>query len=250
MSSSCTLILFSRTPIPGKTKRRLLPILSPEECALLQEAMALDLAEKLSSLGCPIMLCYSDEWQSLENGEEVRDAFIEKVRGVCTQAASFTAIPQTGEGLGQRMANAMDAAFETGAESCLLMGSDLPDIMRHDIEVAMRALTYSDVVLGPTADGGYWLIGSTVPLQHVFEDKQYGTAKVLTEAVAACRAEGKKVALSRETFDVDVPEDYFLLCKQVNKGDFRLGKRTVEAVSKLMAVSATPPEDETSGEHV
>lgn len=247
-SPPCSIILFTRVPVPGKTKTRLLPILSPEECATLQEAMTLDLAEKLSELKHPIILCYSDEWCGEENGVVLRDSFIENVRQACANAPSFTAVPQCGEGLGERMANAMDDAFKQGAHGCLLMGSDLPDIMRHDIEVAQRALAYSDVVLGPTGDGGYWLIGSRTPFPQVFEDKDYGTANVLTDAVAACRAHGRTVALSRETFDIDVPEDYFLLCNQVNKGDFRLGPRTVDAVRNLMGVSAANGEQVATSE--
>lgn len=237
-SPQCSIILFTRIPVPGKTKTRLHPILSPEECAFLQEAMVLDLAEKLSELGQPIVLSYSDEWSGLEEGEALRDSFLSKVEQVCVNAPSFTAIPQRGSDLGARMTHAMQDAFDNGAEACILMGSDLPDIMRHDIEVAQRALAYSDVVLGPSDDGGYWLVGVRSPFPELFEGKDYGSSGVLTDAVATCRAHDRTVALSRETFDIDVPEDYFLLCKQVNKGDFRLGKRTVAAVGHLMAVSA------------
>ncbi|MBQ9069082.1 MAG: TIGR04282 family arsenosugar biosynthesis glycosyltransferase [Eggerthellaceae bacterium] len=239
----CTIILFTRIPIAGRTKTRLLPILSADECALLQRAMALDLAEKLAALGSPLMLCYSDEWRDIEGGEALRDAFIEDVRQAASEAVELTIVSQEGSGLGQRMSNAMQMAFDAGAGGCILMGSDLPDVMRTDIEIAQRALTYSDVVLGPSSDGGYWLIGTRTPFPAIFEGKHYGGSSVLTEAVAACRAYGRKVALSRETFDIDVPQDYYQLCKQVSTGDFRLGPRTVEAVSHLMEVSAVVPED-------
>lgn len=247
-SPQCSIILFTRIPVPGKIKTRLHPILSPEECAFLQEAMALDLAEKLSELGLPIVLSYSDEWSSEEEGEALRDSFLAKVEEVCVNAPSFVAIPQRGGDLGARMDHAMQDAFDSGAEACILMGSDLPDIMRHDVEVAQRALAYSDVVLGPTDDGGYWLVGVRSPFPELFEGKDYGSGGVLTDAVATCRAHERTVALSRETFDIDAPEDYYQLCKQVNKGDFRLGKRTVAAVGQLMAVSAADSEAYPSGE--
>ena len=237
-TAGCTIILFTRIPVPGRVKTRLHPILSPEECAVLQEALILDQAEKLATLGNPLVLSYSDEWSSIDDGEQVRDAFVERVRAVSAGAASFQAVPQRGSSLGDRMASALQDAFELGARGCLLMGSDLPDIMRTDIQVAERALTYSDVVLGPTADGGYWLIGMREPFPQIFEGKHYGTGTVLTEAVAASREMGRTVALSRETFDIDVPQDYFQLCNQVNMGDFRLGPRTVDAVRNQMGVSA------------
>lgn len=240
---ACYTILFTRVPVPGRTKTRLLPILSAEECATLQRAMTLDLAEKLAALGNPLVLCYSDEWEGIDDGPSLRDTFIEEVRVAAAAASSFHVVAQEGSDLGARMANAMQFAFDQGAAGCILMGSDLPDIMRNDIQIAQRALTYSDVVLGPTADGGYWLIGTRTPFPALFEGKQYGTSNVLTEAIAACREHGRAVALSRETFDIDIPEDYYQLCGQVTKGDFRLGPRTVEAVSKLMDVSACPPEE-------
>lgn len=234
----CTLILFSRVPIPGKTKTRLHSILSPEECAILQEAMALDLAEKLAALGYPLVLCYSDEWRGPADGEKARDAFIERMRASAAGAASFTAIPQEGGNLGERMENAMREAFQQGATRCILLGSDLPIIMGDDIRLAERSLSDSDVVLGPSADGGYWLIGLRAPFPKVFEGKHYGTDVVLTEAVTVCRAYGLKVTLLREAFDIDVPDDYYQLCNQVNMSDSHLGARTVDAVRNLMSVTA------------
>ena len=234
----CAVVLFSRIPIPGKTKTRLHPILSPEECAALHEAMALDLAEKLSVLGNPLVLCYSDEWRGLVDGEKARDAFIERMRKAAASAASFTAIPQEGGNLGERMSNAMQEMYRQGAGGCILMGSDLPNIMADDIRLAESALSSSDAVFGPSADGGFWLIGLRTPFPKVFEGRHYGTGSVLTEALAVCRAFNLKVALLREAFDVDVPEDYYRLCNHVSENDFRLGARTVDAVRNLMSVTA------------
>ena len=234
----CAIILFSRVPIEGKVKKRLEPILSASECAVLQEAMALDIASKLATLDVPLLLSYSDEWRGVEGGESIRDAFIVKVSEAASSAPFFKAIRQQGEELGERMAHAMQETFDLGASSCLLMGSDLPCIMRNDIELAQRALSYSDVVLGPTEDGGYWLVGSRTPFPQMFEGKTYGSHTVLTEAVSTCRRYGLSVSLSRETFDVDEPNDYYQLCNQVTMGDFRLGWRTIEAVRHLMSVSA------------
>ncbi len=234
----CTVVLFSRVPIPGRTKTRLHSILSPEECAALHEAMALDLAEKLAALGNPLVLCYSDEWRSPAGGEEARDAFIERMRRAAASAVSFAAIPQEGGNLGERMANAMRDVFQQGANGCILIGSDLPSIMADDIRLAESALSSSDAVFGPSADGGFWLIGLRTPFPKIFEGKHYGTGNVLTEALTVCRAFDLKVALLREAFDVDVPEDYYRLCNRVNERDLHLGARTVDAVRNLMSVTA------------
>lgn len=232
----CALVVFTRIPVPGKTKTRLMPLLSADECAFMQEAMVLDLLEKLATMENPVVLFHSDEWVGIEGGEAMRDSFIQKAHNAAEGAQLFHVFEQQGSGLGERMSHAMNEVFGLGANGCLLMGSDLPDIMKADVHVAERALEYSDVVFGPSDDGGYWLIGTSAPFPELFQDKEYGIGSVLTDAVATCRNFGKTVALSRETFDVDTQDNFVTLCNQVRKGDFRIGPRTVGAVKHFMDI--------------
>jgi hypothetical protein len=69
--------------------------------------------------------------------------------------------PQQGADLGERMANAFEAAFAEGGDRALLVGTDLPDLPSRHIEAADQALGAADAVLGPSGDGGYYLIGFT-----------------------------------------------------------------------------------------
>ena len=88
-------VLFSRVPIPGRTKTRLHSILSPEECAALHEAMARDLAEKLAALGNPLGLRYSDEWRNLADGEEDGKIAVDLAEAnfaACADAVENTAV--------------------------------------------------------------------------------------------------------------------------------------------------------------
>ena len=246
MSSTgqATLIVFTRVPVPGRIKTRLHATLTENECASLHESMTFDLIEKCTRLGNPIVLCYSDEWVGIEDGTRIRDSFLARAQEVAG-SHELRYLAQEGSDLGSRMANAIEAVLAEGADACLLMGCDLPYIMRHDIEFAQQSLSYSDVVFAPSKDGGYWLVGMKEPFAEVFEEKKYGGKSVLTEAIASCRAHGRKVTLARETFDVDTPYDFERLCNQVRTGDFRIGPRTFETVERIMAEQerARPEQD-------
>ena len=71
----------------------------------------------------------------------------------------FSYIPQTGDDLGERMKLAFLRCFSEGARSVVLIGSDIPDLPARIVDEAFRALDENDAVIGPAADGGYYLIG-------------------------------------------------------------------------------------------
>lgn len=157
------LILFSRIPVPGRVKTRLMPPLSGAECAALQKAMTLDTAHTLAAMGRDLFLFHSDEGAP---------ALLD---GLPRAARLFT---QSGADLGERMYNAVAAVLAMGYGDCLLLGSDLPFLTAPDVAEAGRVLEGSDVVLCPSPDGGYWLIGMHRP----FPPSSMGSAT----APAAC----------------------------------------------------------------
>lgn len=228
--SYCMNILLTRVPVPGKTKTRLSGLLTHEQCAELQQALILDTVEKLSSTGNPLMLCYSDEAESLPDGAEFCNRFFEEVRRSCCEGCALHIVPQRGDDLGARMHNAIIQAFQLGADSCALTGSDLPYITGGDMQDAACALDDSDVVLGPSNDGGYWLVGVRQPFPELFQGKSYGGSGVFEDAMATCRQHGKSVAILRKAFDLDEPDDYRTLCAKAHQGDPCLGPRTAAMV--------------------
>ena len=116
--------------------------------------------------------------------------------------------PQPGGPLGDRMRDVMTALLAEGAPAVVLVGSDLPDLRGDLIEAALAHLNDDpgSLVLGPAADGGYYLIAATrVP--PVFDGIAWGGPDVLAQTVAAARRAGQAVHLLDELRDVDAPEE-------------------------------------------
>lgn len=195
------LICFTRPPIPGRTKTRLMPLLSGEECAALHAAFLRDIAGVCGQVDAGLYVACAPEgdWRTLEG-------FF---------PAALDVFPQTGEGLGERMHEALARVLALGYESCVLMGSDLPELTADHLLAAFRALEGADVTLGPTADGGYYLVGLKRPCRALFAGQAYGCASVYGNTLAAIRAAGLRFCPAPPCRDVDVPEDLMRLRETV-----------------------------------
>jgi rSAM/selenodomain-associated transferase 1 len=121
-------------------------------------------------------------------------------------APDVEVVSQTPGSLGVRMASAMRHFFDRGAAMVALVGSDLPDLQPRVVSDAFAALAAdpSRLVLGPAADGGYYLIASTT-VPPVFDGIEWGTAAVLEDTRAAAEGGGFPVHLLDPLDDVDVP---------------------------------------------
>jgi rSAM/selenodomain-associated transferase 2/rSAM/selenodomain-associated transferase 1 len=108
--------------------------------------------------------------------------------------------------LGLRMRRAMARSFDRGHQRVVIMGTDCPSIERDDLRSAFAGLGESDVVIGPSVDGGYWLIGLR-GMRHVFEGIEWGGSDVLDRTIRRAEASGLSVRQLRLRHDVDEPED-------------------------------------------
>src|SRR5678815_3132957 len=114
-----------------------------------------------------------------------------------------------GEGdLGERLAHAFAEAFANGFTQVAAIGSDCPEVTVDDVSQGWRALGRHDVVLGPAADGGYWLIGLKAGMDGIFEKIDWSTSRVLEQTLDWVKANGKSCHLLRELRDVDTEEDW------------------------------------------
>ena len=116
--------------------------------------------------------------------------------------------PQRGSDLGERMASAIQARLSSGADRVVVIGSDSPDLTPEMLEEAFGSLDRADVVVGPSADGGYYLIGMRVLHRSLFERIPWSGAETLARTLAAIRTAGLGVHLLDILRDVDTAEDW------------------------------------------
>ena len=100
----------------------------------------------------------------------------------------------------------MFAAFSDGVD--LVIGSDIPLITSHYVDQAADLLSTADVVLGPTEDGGYCLIGMRQPLPALFQGIPWSSSQVLTQTLAKAQREHIRVELLPHLWDIDDETDY------------------------------------------
>ena len=119
-------------------------------------------------------------------------------------------IAQAGGTLGDRMRETMASLLAGGAGAVILIGSDLPDITPQMIGLAVQHLSRDprSLVLGPSADGGYYLIGATC-VPHVFDGIEWGGPRVLAQTCAAAADRGLRVHLLEPRRDVDTADDLY-----------------------------------------
>ena len=186
-------IVFTRVPVPGRTKTRMMPYFSPVECARLHENFLKDIAQECEKVNADIFVCYTPQ-----RGKAYLKTIFKGVEDY---------IPQMGAGLGERMYQAIGYVLGKGYDSCVLIGTDIPELKASDLEYALRLLDVNDVVFGPTVDEGYYLVGMKRPIREAFEKKTYGTGNVLEQTVVPLKEMGLTVGHVRRLQDMDDRED-------------------------------------------
>ncbi len=189
------LIIFGRYPVPGKTKTRLIPALGPVGAANLQRRLTektLITARKFAARHKTGIECCFEGGTSQKIGRWLGSI----------PTLSFQ---QAGD-LGRRMRFALFDALIEGNQRVVLLGTDIPGINAEILEQAFAALLEHDIVLGPSTDGGYWLMGLKRPVD-VFEGVDWGSPRVLEQTLAQARKMGLAVSLLEFLSDVDTPED-------------------------------------------
>jgi rSAM/selenodomain-associated transferase 1 len=135
---------------------------------------------------------------------------------------TFLFLPQKGKNLGERMKNSFTDVFTKGYRKAILMGSDSPDLPQKYLTQAVDILKTKDVVLGPTVDGGYYLIGfnSTTFLSNVFEEIPWSTPHVFQETITKIQQATHSVGLLPVWSDIDTISDLKNLIKRTQNTSF------------------------------
>ncbi len=197
------IIIFTRVPVPGRTKTRLMPFLTGEECAQLHKRFIFDTYEACRHAGADLLLFYTPD----EEGELLKQML----------DGQLIFLPQSGCDLGERMENAFGIAFRLGYEKAVLIGTDIPQITTDILKKALDDLEEYDIVINPTIDGGYYLIGMTKEHEKVWRIEHYGTNTVIHNTLKQLKAEGLKTKVGRVCRDIDTKEDLKALYKEFGK---------------------------------
>jgi len=120
----------------------------------------------------------------------------------------FNKTLQRGNNIGERMNDAFEKAFEAGYENVDLIGSDIINLKSEILLNAFDQLQQSDTVLGPSMDGGYYLIGLKKPIKQFFKSKDWSTHKVFIQTLKDCCNLDLRVGLVQELADLDRIEDF------------------------------------------
>jgi len=130
----------------------------------------------------------------------------DRVRQLLAGVGQFEYVAQPEGDLGERMARLVRRSFEEGAARLVIVGADCPSLPPRIIETGLELLRRADVVLGPSTDGGYYLIGLSQPQEGLFQEIAWSTGSVLEDTVAALRPE-TELALLPPWYDVDTPPE-------------------------------------------
>jgi rSAM/selenodomain-associated transferase 1 len=199
-----TLILFARAPLAGKTKTRLAKERGDDDALRLSMGFLADTTAlcgrwRRESAGAVDanrrVVCYVDP--SAADPIVVDLAF----------AAGARVELQQGKDLGERLHHAFDAELARGARAVCAIGSDSPTLPLHLLDHAFRALLWERVILGPTFDGGYWLVGTQRPSPTLFTGIPWSTPSVLAKTSQLLATQGITPHLLPFWYDVDEAAD-------------------------------------------
>lgn len=186
------LLIFIKNAVKGNVKTRL--------AASVGEAEALQIYQKLLNYTRGVA-------QQVEADRQLwYSRYIDEEDDWSTQ--KFEKKLQEGSSLGRRMRDAFEQAFEAGRERVVIIGSDCATVESRHINEAFKALQSKDVVLGPSKDGGYYLLGMRSFFSDLFEDKAWSTESVFAQTLADCRHHRLSYHLLEELNDVDTKEDW------------------------------------------
>ena len=185
------LVLFTRDPVPGTAKTRLIPALGGAGAAKLHS----HLTERTVSV--------------LRDAQQQQDGLAIEIHTTGGDAASFESwlgsdlqfVQQSDGDLTARLLGALDPA------PVIFFGADTPDLNVDHVQAAILALQSSDVVIGPADDGGYYLIGIAAAYRYLFEDMRWSTEHVTPDTLARAQAHGLRVAMLDTLHDCDRPSD-------------------------------------------
>ncbi len=206
--SKNVLLIFVKEPVPGKVKTRLHPEMTYAEAAGFYKSMQTDIINTHLNSDCYTTLLYCSDnhthnYFSKFYNESVPSHF------------------QNGKDLGERMLNAISQNLNS-YRNVVIIGSDCPGISQELICTAFQELKTRDIVLGPSEDGGYYLLGSNKVYPGIFSDVTWSTEKVFTETLSKINGLNLNCSFLPEKYDIDTFKDTERLFDELENNTFCL----------------------------
>ncbi len=191
-------LLFGKVPRPGDVKTRLAPALGTEGAARLYRAFLEDTVRLARASGAGEV----ELWLAGPVGA---------AEGLADRHPGLSVRAQAGRGLGERLRRAFASIFRRGAGSAAVLGTDHPTLPPERIDAAFAALGEADAALGPTPDGGYYLLAlrreAWPAAAGLFRDVPWSTPEVAPVTRSRARAAGLDLAVLPAWYDVDEPDE-------------------------------------------
>jgi rSAM/selenodomain-associated transferase 1 len=193
--STCALTVMAKAPVAGRVKTRLTPPLTPEQAAELNACFLRDTVASLADAAVATAARWVISYMPV--GEEA--AF----EGILPQGALL--LPQRGNGFGERLLRTAEDLFACGFSSVCLIDSDSPTVPTSAfVRAAVELAALGDrVVIGPSDDGGYYLLGLNQQHKHLFENIPWSTAAVARQTRERAKQLGLPVISLPTWYDVD-----------------------------------------------
>jgi uncharacterized protein len=185
------IIIFVRNPELGKVKTRLAKEIGDEKALQVYTGLLQHTHDIVIDLDCDRFVYYAD----YINGHDLwENKYFEKRL-------------QNGESLGNRMMAAFFELFHHGYSQVVIIGSDCPGLTSFVIEDAFDKLDTTDVIIGPSSDGGYYLLGLTHLVPELFKNKKWSTDTVLADTIKDTISLKKSCSFLTELSDIDTADD-------------------------------------------
>ena len=222
MSDSRALLVFAKTPEPGKVKTRLMAAVSAEVAAELHEACIGDTLRLVRKVrGCDVFVFTAGG-----------TSYFRKIVTEQENGTRVRVVPQRGKDLGARMENAFRKCFAMGYCEVVVIGTDTPWMGAERLRRAFAELKANDVVIGPAEDGGYYLLGMRKMLAEIFRGIPWSTERVLELTLTKIAALKLRKKVLRWDFDLDRPEDLRRVTRMLKRRP-RVAPGLAAAIRKL-----------------
>ena len=198
-SPSAVFLQFAKWPEAGRVKTRLMPELGAVGALDAHIRLTLAVLDNLCATGYPVEFWWD---RPVDDRPGEAESIVEELQG-----AGLHQGVQQGRTLGERMHRALSQSLRD-YDRALIVGSDCPSVDPDYARKAVACLADYDVVLGPSDDGGYVLIGASRVAEGMLDDIAWGTPEVLTQTCDCLKDSGLSYCLLEPRWDVDEPEDW------------------------------------------